>query len=131
VKLADAIKVVKQFRRYHYRNCKRSHPLGAFIRHVLIPHVTVAEFDQAVAAQKNSMGRMVWVAIGDLKTTQRCLRYHSLLYQLRRHPLKKVPIVVRLASGKYVIWDGNHRATSAIMLGRRRVKCLMVGSIKA
>ena len=127
MKLAHAIEVVRQQRRYRYRNCRAPHPRGAFLRHTLIPHVTRAEFDQAVDAQKNAMGKMVSVPVEALKTTQRCLAFRRLLRQLRLYPNRKVPIVVRLANGTYVIWDGNHRAVAAILLGAKRVRCLCVG----
>jgi ParB-like chromosome segregation protein Spo0J len=42
---------------------------------------------------------------------------------LRRHPLKKLPTVLKLRSGLYLLWDGNHRATAAKLLGCRRIKC--------
>lgn len=127
MKLDDAIRVVKQLQRYRYRNCIARHPRGAFLCNALIPRATVAEFRQAVDAQKNPMGKMVWIEIADLRSMQRCLAYDRLLYQLRRHPMKKVPIVVKLATGRYYLWDGNHRATAGVLLGKRRIKCLQVG----
>jgi hypothetical protein len=127
VKLDDAITVVRELRRYRYRNCKAPHPRGAFIRNMLLKHATLAEFDHAIEAEKNPCGKMVWVEITDLRVGQRCLGFRRLLIQLRRYPLKKVPIVVRLPSGLYYLWDGNHRATAAALLGKRRIKCLLVG----
>ncbi len=130
MRLANAIKVVRELRRYRYWSCRVLHPRGAFLRNPLVRKATALEFRQAVDAEKNPCGKMVWVLIDDLRTGQRCLAFRRLLIQLRRYPLKKVPIVVRLPSGKYYLWDGNHRATAGAMLGKRRIKCLMVGRTK-
>jgi hypothetical protein len=127
MKLDDAIRIVKQLQRFRYRNCITRHPRGAFLRNALITRATPSELKQAIDAQKNPMGKMVWIEIIDLRTRQQCLAYGRLLRQLRRYPLKKVPIVVKLATGRYYLWDGNHRATSGILLGKRRIKCLQVG----
>lgn len=126
MKLDHAVKVVKALQRYHYRNCVKRHPRGAFLRH-LIPYVTNTEFKQAIDAQEPAMGEWIWVNVDHLKSTQTCLAFRRLLKQLRMHPNKKRPIVVQIAPKKYVIWDGNHRAMSAILLGEHRVKCLLVG----
>lgn len=130
MKLDHAIAVVRHLQRYHYRNCVKRHPRGAFLKS-LIPYVTNAQFKLAIAAQETRMGKMVWVEIDALISTQKCLAFRRLLRQLRMYPNKKVPIIVQIAPGKFVIWDGNHRVTSALLLGKRRVKCLLVGKIKA
>jgi len=131
MRLDDAIKVVRDLRRYRHRNCRVPHSRGALLRNTLIPNSTSAEFRLAIDAQKNPFGKVVWVEITALRSEQRCLSFRRLLIQLRRYPLKKLPIVVGLPGGVYYLWDGNHRATAAALLGKRRVKCLCVGGIKA
>lgn len=129
MRLEHAIKVVKSLQRYHYRNCVKRHPRGAFVRN-LIPYATTSEFKQAVEAQSPAMGVWVWVKVDALKSTQKCLAFRRQLKQLRMHPNRKRPVVVQIAPKRYVIWDGNHRAVSAILLGERRVKCLLVGRLR-
>lgn len=132
MRLDHAIKTVRELRRYRYRSCRVQHQqrLGPFVRHTMIKHCTRAEFDQAVEAEKNSCGKTVWVEIDKLRMSQFCLAYTRLLRQLRCHPPNKLPIIVSIPGGLFFLWDGNHRVTAAAMLGKRRVKCLMVGRSK-
>lgn len=129
MQLDHAIKVVKNLQRYRYRNCVARHPRGAFLRHI-VPYVTNAEFKQAIDAQEPAMGEWIWVNVDHLKSAQTVLAFRRVLRQLRMYPNKKVPVVVKIAPGKFVIWDGNHRAAATILLGKRRIKCLLVGILK-
>lgn len=130
MRLDHALTFVRHLTRYRYRNCVARHPRGAFLRHPYLREASNAEFEQAIDAEKNPCGKLVWVEIDKLVKGQGCLGFRRLLKQLRRYPLKKLPIVVRLRSGRFYLWDGNHRVVAHIMLGKRRVKCLMVGRSK-
>lgn len=129
--LDTAVAVVRQFQRYRDRGCTKRHPHGALIRNIFVPKATALEFRQAVDAQKYPCGKTVWVEISALRGLQRCLGRARLIRQLRWYPSKKLPIIVKLPGGKWYLWDGNHRVASAVLLGKRRVRCLMIGEIKA
>lgn len=69
--------------------------------------------------------KTVWLKLSDIKSEQMCLRIDKLLYQLRHHAemqRKKRPGVV-MARGLLLLWDGNHRVTSGILLGKKRMRC--------
>lgn len=129
MKLDDAIKVVRQLQRYGDYKCTRRSRRGYYVRNFLIKRCTKAELKQAINATDRETlrhRREVWVDLDKLKAEQVCLAPRRLLYQLRRVPLKKRPTVIKLKDGTHLLWDGNHRVTAHLLLGRRRIKCIEI-----
>lgn len=64
----------------------------------------------------------------ELVTFQKHLRVESLLWNLRHFEEKQagrlddLPTVVVTADGAKVVWNGNHRTTVGLLLGRKRIK---------
>lgn len=120
-----AVKVVHELQRYDTSTCRRRHSRGYFIRQMLFPHATRAQMkiaERVCDPRYYRKTRAIWVDLSDLRAIQKCLSPRRLVYQLRRHPLKKLPLVV-LVPGGFVLWDGTHRATAAALLGKRRIRC--------
>lgn len=116
-------------RRYDDLKCKKRRLRGVYIKNVFFNRITKAEeafcWREADANVTRQL-RVVWVPLDKLKTTQECLHESQLICQLRLHPNRKLPVVIKLKGrgGWYAIWDGNHRATTHVLLGRKRIKCL-------
>jgi ParB-like nuclease domain len=72
--------------------------------------------------------KTVWVALSDIKSEQMSLRRDRLLYQLRHYAemqRKRRPTVV-MARGTYTVWDGNHRISAGVLLGKKRMRCTLL-----
>jgi hypothetical protein len=123
MKRANALKLVHELARFKDENCKKRDPRGFYVRQQFFPIWATTDEKRAVKARIGVRERTIWVRLDKLKSTQGCLGRYRLAYQIRRHPLKKLPTVIAMGRGKYLIWDGNHRATSAILLGKSRIKC--------
>jgi hypothetical protein len=126
MKLNHAIAFVRQLQRYSDHKCTRPDRRGYYARNVLIKPCTKAELREALGTTDSDIlrySRVVWADLATLKAEQRCISPRRLVYQLRRHPLKKLPTIVTLKDGTRLVWDGNHRANAAILLGRTRIKC--------
>lgn len=128
MKRDHAIKFVRELRRYVDHACKRPRAGGGYVKQALFSrHVTRAEHRYAEAVvdiTKRRQTRVVWIDLAKLKATQRCLCRSRLTYQLRRYPSRNRPTVVKLPGDVWAIWDGHHRATAALLLGRRQIKCI-------
>src|ERR1035437_6726442 len=111
----DAIKLVRTLQRFSDRACKRPSRRGSYARQPFFPVATKAELREGEIATditKTRYSRVEGVDLSKFRSVQGCLSLRRLLFQLRRHPLKKLPTVVRLRSGLHLLWDGNHRAGS-------------------
>lgn len=111
------------------RRCRVRHKRGTRIRQLLIPICTRAHYDYTLSATDEREWRQIkvqWIAIADMVTDQRQLQARRLVYQLPRiaeMQKRKRPFTVALPGGKFMVWDGNHRVTAAIMLGRTHLRC--------
>ena len=126
VKSEDTIKVVDEMVRYSNWACTTRARKGAYIKQVFFPITIRTEniyVNRIGHSEASRARRTIWVRLDNMKSQQKCLSVSRIKYQLRRVPHKEMPTVVKLKSGQYVIWDGNHRATAHMMRGRVRIKC--------
>jgi hypothetical protein len=61
---------------------------------------------------------------------QKIIRGRNLCYAMRHwRTLQKdrdtLPVVVSIGRGRFYVWDGNHRTTAALMLGKRRMRAMV------
>lgn len=127
MKLEYVIRLIRELARFKDDRCRKPDRSGFFIRQTFFPRATRKEENRAGAGKKvakiNGRTRTIWVRLDKLKSTQSCLSRPRMTYQLRRHPLKHLPVVIKLGHGKFLLWDGNHRATARALLGYSRMKC--------
>lgn len=103
---------------------------GNFIRNLFLPKATRRQV-RAVLWQMDEdherVERNRFIEVDSLVTEQETLIPRRLAYQLRRFDKmqkgRKLPLVVPTFGGKYLIWDGNHRCTVAVLLAKRRIQC--------
>jgi hypothetical protein len=129
-----ALRLVRQMARYK-TTAKgpgfvwRLHPQGNYVRQVLIPFATAAQIHYAADVADVSRTRETndeWLPVSALLSEQHRLSPRSLAYQIPRFftmQKRKLPTVIPLPSGKYLIWDGNHRCSAAILLGVTHMRC--------
>lgn len=144
-----ARRIIRNFRRYRIdsRTDKSTwDQAGPYTPNGLIPACTRREAAEADRIMRRAgyqwFGtRIVSVDPSTLKTFQKCLRFSSLLWNLKhfermqerfRVPARatkeqvdavahKLPKVVVLGDGTRVVWNGNHRTTDALLLGLDRI----------
>lgn len=124
MKREHAITMVRNLARYRDHRCTRPARKGyTYIKQTFFPVCTRAEDKNAGQAAVHAYEKVQWIRADRLKSTQGCLGPRRLMYQLRHHPLKKLPTVIPMRGGWFLIWDGNHRATAGVMLGKTKIKC--------
>ena len=131
MKTRDAIRVARELQQYRDYGCKHfATPRSPerWVRQFATKRATKAEvkIGEGVMDVYKPYGSRKkctrWVPIADIVSHQPCLSLRRLLFQLRRHPLKRKPSVIRLPSSKWLLWDGNHRVAAALLRGGRFVK---------
>lgn len=125
MKLDYALRLAHQLTRFKTDKFKKPDPSGYYVRQTFFPLATKRQTNagEDIACPKHTRTtRAIWVRLDKLVAMQDCLGRARLIYQLHRHPLKKRPLVIALPRGRYLIWDGHHRATAAGMLGNARIK---------
>ena len=139
-----AIKVVKQWRRYRkgYRGKSVWCQAGGFVPQKLIP-VTPAEVtavvDRIMVRGSKTTSVEQDVPLSRVWSFQHSLRLRSLLFQIeqfrnsqrgwycttegtvRVKRATELPVFFYYA-GKYVVWNGNHRCTAALLLGETKIR---------
>lgn len=128
----QAIRLLRELQRYAYinRRTRRLGKDGQFIRQLMIPLVSNAQGKQAdmIAEMKGPVHETIteWISVRRLLSDQSRLATRRMVYQLPRYARmqrKSRPLVIALPHRWYVIRDGNHRCTAALMLGKTRIKC--------
>jgi hypothetical protein len=126
--LEEAIECARKLPRFRYRNLTQSMPTrGPFVPQFTIP---IARQDQVKRAARimqrdTRQKKTVWVELSRIKSEQIALRLDKLLYQLRHYgemQRKRRPGII-MARGVMILWDGNHRVTSGLLLGKERMRC--------
>jgi hypothetical protein len=130
--LDDAIKRARKLPRFRYRSLTHSMPTrGPFVPQIVIPLATRTQVKRAVAVMRQTgryrtrQMKTVWVKLSDIRSEQMALRLDRLLWQLRHYGVmqrQSRPGVI-MARGVPVLWDGNHRVTAGLMLGKKRMRC--------
>jgi hypothetical protein len=124
MKREHAINVVSHLTRYRDQRCTRPARSGyCYIKQTFFPRCTRAEELRAEKTAVHAYEKVQWIRADRVKSTQGCLGPRRLIYQLRRHPLKKLPTVIPMRGGWFLLWDGNHRATASVLLGKTKIKC--------
>lgn len=141
--LTQAIKTVENFARYRVsgkgkREKSTWDQAGTYTPQRLIPRATKVQVGHMnrVMGTKDKLGAIRWVDVDKLRSTQRCLRFRSLMWNVKNHLVMQktfgnkrtdmdirgvnLPIVV-WANGVPFIWNGNHRVTASILLGKKRI----------
>lgn len=128
----QAIRLIREMVRYRYIGWrKRSKPYakGIFIRQLCIKIATRDQIDRADKIADPRFFRETttrWVDVRKMISGQKRLAVWRMMYQLPRFKdmqRRNRPLVIRLPGGWFYIWDGNHRVTAAIMLGKTRMRC--------
>lgn len=129
----QAIRLLRELQRYAYinRRTRKASNRGYFIRQLMIPLVSTAQghfadklMDKWAADKLKPTTE--WVPVRRLLSDQSRLAVRRMVYQLPRYAQmqrKKRPLVIKLPHEWYVVWDGNHRCTAALMLGKTRIRC--------
>lgn len=136
----DALRAVANFRRYRVPKRKNAPSVwdqrGPYTPQWLIPLATRkqrAALDR-VMGDKRKMGAVRWVDVSKIRSTQNCLRHKNLVWHVVHHEVMQkvfrskdldirgvnLPIVVWVEAVP-VIWNGNHRVTASILLGKKRI----------
>jgi hypothetical protein len=141
--LGHALRAARNMKRYRLgRNLKTYwDAAGDFVPNVIVPHApksVITSCDQLMGTQRDTLVRRVTtIDPHDCWTFQKSLRFRSLIYQIRqfhnsqrgfyikkRHRVShELPYMFEF-KGHYVIWNGNHRTTAALLLGER-LKCVV------
>lgn len=128
MKLDEAIARVRRLPRYRYRTLSPRHRLGRFISQAAIPSATQRQVKQGIAINNRDCHteKIVWVEVAAIRSEQNCLRQDRLLWHLRHYAKmqreKKYPAIM-MVGGVPILWDGNHRVTSAVLLGKTKIRC--------
>jgi hypothetical protein len=130
--LEEAIEYARKLPRYRYRNLVQRMPTrGPFVPQLAIPIATRTQVKRAVAVMhqarryRTRQMKTVWVKLSDIRSEQMSLRLDRLLWQLRHYgsmQRQSRPGVI-MARGVPVLWDGNHRVTAGLMLGKEHMRC--------
>lgn len=130
----QAIRLLRELQRYAYINRRSRQPNkgGYLIRQLMMPLVSTAQWHFADKlmdkwAADKLKPTTEWVPVRRLLSDQSRLAVRRMVYQLPRYAQmqreKKLPFVIKLPHEWYAVWDGNHRCTAALMLGKTRIKC--------
>lgn len=127
--LDRAIAGVRILPRYRYQSLSQRHRLGRFVPQVLIPRATHRQIDIAAPINKRGcfIDKVLWIEVTAIRSEQQALRHDKLLWHLRHYAqmqrAKKYPAVI-MVRGVPILWDGNHRVTSARLLRKRFIRCI-------
>jgi hypothetical protein len=126
----DARKLARAMRRYTSIWCSDSEHAGPYVKQSLIrltAHRAQMQAERKLGYPENRLyyTKSRWIPITKLQSYQRGLRYRALIWQLS-NKCSKLPDVVKLRNGDFLIWNGNHRITAAIMRGATRVRCCVL-----
>ena len=124
---SDARKLARAMRRYTSIWCSDSEHAGPYVKQSLIrltAHRAQKQAERSLDYPRNHhyYTKPKWIPIKQMKSFQRGLIYRALIWQLS-NTCRKLPDVVKMHDGFYLIWNGNHRVTAAIMRGATRVRC--------
>jgi N-glycosylase/DNA lyase len=127
MKLEAAIQHAKRMSRFRYRRLTVRHRIGRFIPQLSIPIAKRRHVAEAIEINKGRRTvKVLWVNVADIRSEQKCLHLDRLLWQLRRYARMQRsanrPAIV-MVRGIPILWDGNHRVTSARLLGKRKIRC--------
>ncbi len=92
-----------------------------FVKQTLIPTHSWASNIAARRISKDGRPKVMWIALRKLRSRQRFINYYALRRYIRKSS-QKLPDVMRVGRS-LILWDGNHRVSAAIYLGRTRIKC--------
>lgn len=131
MKLAHALRLVDMLK--PIRGKGRGARQGCvYLINGLIKRATKAQVALAIGVSDVTTTRNLvtgWAPIDELVTEQQTLSRDGLRKELRRFKRRQktngLPTVIRVQGG-ILIWDGNHRCNSAILLGRRRIRVRFV-----
>jgi hypothetical protein len=141
--LDHALRAAQNFKRYRLGKNGKTYwsSTGPFVPNKIIPFAprsVISSCDVLMGGSRDRLVRRVMtIDPHDCFTFQNSLRIRSLLYQIRqfdnsqsgyyvkkrRRVLHELPYMFAY-KGKYVIWNGNHRTTAALLLGRR-LRCVV------
>lgn len=141
MRLDAAVKMVANFRRYR-QGKRRTYwdQSGPLVPQCLIPNCTKAQERKRdrIMTTKDKLGAVRWVDVGRIRSTQHCLRFKNLMWHVKHHAaMQKVfrskdmdirgvnlPIVTWV-DGVPILWNGNHRVTASVLLGKARIMVRM------
>jgi hypothetical protein len=142
MKADRATRLAKQLRRYEQtKRGSKWDPKGRFVVQAMIPVVSKAVESAVIGIMANAVrtARTEAVPIDKVWSTQRHLRIRSLLYQIKQfkhsqrgyYKSQRGRVTVKRETdlptffyyaGKYVLWNGNHRTSAGLLLGRSSIR---------
>lgn len=142
MRVEHAVRVVRNLRRYRMKKRCTAYnrtvwdQAGPFVPQNVIPMGTRSQERRAkiVLESKAHLGAVRWIDVGRIRSTQHSLRFKSLMWNVKNAARMQrtfaskdmavkgvnLPIVIWV-DGVAVIWNGNHRVTANILLGRTRI----------
>jgi len=133
--LEQAVRVVRNFRRYRLLKSGKTqwYQAGPFIPQQLIPQTTAKQRRTAerLMTTKVKLCRVQQVDVRKIRSWQHCLRFKSLMWNVKN--ARRMQLVGRAkdpdiagvdlptlvwADGVWVLWNGNHRTTANVLLGK-------------
>lgn len=95
------------------------------VKQTLIPRHSRA-LERAGHAVYNSPRKRFWIKmlpVDKLTSGQNVLHYPTLRKYLKKTERRKIHAMY--VDGQYLLWDGNHRTTAAIYLGKKKLRCVV------
>lgn len=124
----DALDYIKTLPRFWHRALTRRHRVGFFIPQLAIPLAKRADVCKADKINKTTtrVCKSIWIEVETIKSEQLCLRIDRLRYHVRNYAAvqraKGYPGIIMVGRVP-VLWDGNHRVTAALLLGKKFMRC--------
>lgn len=123
MELAAALRLVSNLHRGRGRWSKHRVAQGLIPQ---APRAVVRSVDRVMSDDLRKLRqRVLRVPLCSMWSFQDVLKIDGLRYALRHLDamVRDEPVTVFRFRGKAVIWNGNHRATAAIIRGRRSIRC--------
>lgn len=127
-----AVRYAKALPRFRFRELRYPAKNGPFICQFGLAvasqtHVRIAAgiMHRGRQSHKKLFKKTVWIELSSIKSEQMCLRRDKLIFHIRHHAQmqrERRPAVI-MARGLHVLWDGNHRVTAGLLLGKKRMRC--------
>jgi len=126
--LDAALLYARKLPRFRYRSLGQKVSWGPFVPQFSLPIATRAQVNHAgkTNIRGNYNHKILWVRVADLKSEQMALARHKLIWHLKNYAKmqreKRYPGVI-FVKGVPILWDGNHRASAARLLGKKFMRC--------